>query len=319
MNDLLISILVPIYNVEKYLKRCLVSLFEQDYHNLEYIFVNDCSTDNSIHIFNEVIQMYPERKKQISLINNSKNQGSAYTRNLGILKSSGAFLLFVDSDDAIKTDMVSTLCKVAIEQNADVVSCDQISIETPSGYNYLNIKVLNKKDYLCKILHGLLPCCIWGKLIKRNLFTDNNIHAEPGLNHGEDLQVMIPIYYYAQKIATGRTTYFYNKMNVSSYTNCVKTNGILSMHRSHEIIINFLRLHSDLFSDKILQESLLIHKASLFSIANLSDYPLISKFDRDISLWKQNIKLSYKLVLTLTNLGFYRITYIFIRLYLHIK
>ena len=126
MKDYDVSIIVPIYNVEKYIEKCATTLLEQDYNNIEYIFVNDCSPDRSMKILKDIIEKYPNRKDDIKIINNIKNSGSSLTRKYGLDASTGKYILFVDSDDWIDIDMVSKMYNAAESNNADIVCCEII-------------------------------------------------------------------------------------------------------------------------------------------------------------------------------------------------
>ena len=126
MKDYDVSIIVPIYNVEKYIEKCATTLLEQDYNNIEYIFVNDCTPDSSMKILKDIIERYPNRKDDIKIINNIKNSGSSLTRKYGLDASNGKYVLFVDSDDWINIDMVSKMYNAAESNDADIVCCDMI-------------------------------------------------------------------------------------------------------------------------------------------------------------------------------------------------
>ena len=112
----LISILVPIYEVEKYIERCARSLFEQTYPNLEFVFVDDASPDKSIEILQLVINDYPKWDDHVSIIRHDKNYGIAATRNTLVKNSRGEFLLHVDSDDWIEPNTVELLVKKNMRQ-----------------------------------------------------------------------------------------------------------------------------------------------------------------------------------------------------------
>lgn len=126
MNDLenrqnsfpLISIIVPVYNVQEYLERCVVSLLHQTYHNLEIILIDDGSTDDSPKLCKE-LQNRDARIKFVSQI----NQGIGAVRNLGLSMAHGEYVGFVDSDDWVDEDMYESLLKLMLERNADVVCC----------------------------------------------------------------------------------------------------------------------------------------------------------------------------------------------------
>ncbi len=94
-----VSIIVPIYNVEKYIERCAVSLFEQDFEDIEYIFVNDCTPDNSVEILEKVIEKYPNRKSHLKIVHHKENKGLGSARNTGLEQATGNYILHIDSDD----------------------------------------------------------------------------------------------------------------------------------------------------------------------------------------------------------------------------
>ncbi len=121
MNRYSVSIIVPIYNVEKYIERCAVSLFEQDFEDIEYIFVNDCTPDNSIQILEEVIEKYPNRKSNVKIIHYKANKGLGSARKTGLEQATGEYVLHIDSDDWVELDMVLCLYNKAIETDADIV------------------------------------------------------------------------------------------------------------------------------------------------------------------------------------------------------
>ena len=117
MNKIDISIIVPIYNAEKYLNKCLESLTKQTKKELEFILINDGSTDKT----EEIIKEYQD--KRIKYFKN-KNQGIGKTRNFGISKSSGKYLMFVDSDDYLEKDACEILYKKISKEGADLAICD---------------------------------------------------------------------------------------------------------------------------------------------------------------------------------------------------
>ena len=111
MEDKKVSILVPVYGVEKYIKRCARSLFEQTYDNIEYIFVDDCTQDRSIDILEEVLKEYPNRKNQVKILHHAKNRGLSASRNTALDASTGDYLMHVDADDYLHVDAIALLIK----------------------------------------------------------------------------------------------------------------------------------------------------------------------------------------------------------------
>lgn len=164
----LISIVIPVYNVEKYLKECIESLINQTYKNIELIFINDGSTDHSLQILNE----YKKNNPKIMKVINNKNNGIGKTRNIGIDESKGKYLFFVDSDDYIANDAIEKLYHLAKNQNADIVIGDMYKVyENKDRFNEFIInfsegKLLDNKTQLFEIPLG--PC---GKLFKKEILT----------------------------------------------------------------------------------------------------------------------------------------------------
>ena len=190
MEQPLVSILVPIFNVEKYIKRCVTSLMQQGYRNIEYVFVNDCTQDNSISILVETIKEYPQRTN-IKIINHESNKGLAASRNTGILNSKGTYISFVDSDDYLEPNAIEIMVKKAIETSADIVIGNFQFIINSSKKIFKRPKNrYDKIEYIQAILRwNEIDLTLWGKLIKRELFSHHNINSFDGYNFGEDFAV----------------------------------------------------------------------------------------------------------------------------------
>ena len=116
-----VSILVPFYKVEKYVGRCVESLFAQTYQNIEYVFVNDCTKDRSVEILQQTIDRFPERKSQVILIQHEHNKGLGGARHTAFAASRGRYIMHVDGDDLLPLDAVEKLVKAAEKSGADIV------------------------------------------------------------------------------------------------------------------------------------------------------------------------------------------------------
>ncbi len=218
-NKYSVSIIVPIYNVAKYIERCAVSLFEQDFDNIEYIFVNDCTPDNSIKILESVITSYPDRKPHCKILHHEKNKGLGATRKTGLLQAKGAYILHVDSDDWCELDMVSILYNKAIETNADIVACDYFK-------NYINKEVCvaqsyatSKEENLAKLLANEVLMSLCNKLIKLDLYTKNGIYPPAEISTAEDRWVLARLFTVSTIIShVPKALFHYYKGNKSSLT-----------------------------------------------------------------------------------------------------
>lgn len=244
MINPLVSVIVPVYGVEKLIERCSISLFEQTYDNIEYIFVNDCTKDNSIGILKEIIQRYPSKKTKIKIINHSENMGLAASRNTGVDNSSGVFILHVDSDDYVDYGLVEALVTKQRETNADIVSCDFFY----HYRDYVKKSTIQKNDdgrtYLNSLLLGENLTNIWGRLIRSSIYRDNNIFENVGHNMAEDLQTIPRLFYYAKNIAFVDNSYYhYCKDNENAYTYDFDEKKRIALDYSYEYLYSF-------FSDK---------------------------------------------------------------------
>ena len=217
--SVLVSICIPIFNVESFIGRCARSLFEQSYGNLEFIFINDCTPDNSIAILKRVIDDYPERKPHVRIINHNENKGLAAARNTGVSECSGDFVLHVDSDDYIDRETVSLLVGEQEKGDYDIVSSDLLDhyefyTETDNQPKYKS-----SKDMTVKLLDKSARGCVVARLIRRSLYIDNEVRAIEGLNLGEDSLVIPQLAYFAKKVSNvSSPLYHYVRINENSFT-----------------------------------------------------------------------------------------------------
>jgi len=248
-----VSVLVPVYNVEHYFERCICSLFEQSYSDLEFVFVNDCSTDRSMEILQKVIEDYPNRMMSIKIVNHEKNRGVAAARNTLLDNAEGDFVTWVDSDDWMEPDAIELLVKRQMETNADVVS----------GNVYIRhkgdeVEVLVEKKYEDKdeMLRDQLKdtwnnnTFIWGRLFRRSLFEDNHIRCEEGRNYAEDRYLVVRLSYFSNSFATiDDFVYNYDCCNTSSITR--RPNDDISSYLTcqYQHLQNWMGIR-DFFSDK---------------------------------------------------------------------
>lgn len=214
-----VSILVPVYGVEKYIERCARSLFEQTYLNIEYVFVDDCTPDRSIEVLQRVMEDYPGRKPFVRIIHHDRNRGLAAARNTGVAAALGEFIIWVDSDDWIDLTLVQKAIAKQKVNDADIV-CYDIEVIFPNRRMYYNNKDYNDgKQLVLQMLKGEAPHQLCGHLIRRNLYVLNNIKVAEGCNQSEDLQVMPRLSFYANTIGTvHEPLYYYDRTNENSYS-----------------------------------------------------------------------------------------------------
>lgn len=179
-----VSVIIPVYNSEKYLDECIQSLLRQTYMNLELIFIDDGSIDGSL----DIIKSYSINFEKIKYFK-QKNQGPSSARNNGIAESSGEFICFVDSDDCIKENMIEELITKIKEDNSDIVLCD-FSFKYKEYERYQKTLIdctKGKVDLLVDMLiegDSLNSQC--NKLYRSNIIRKNNIRFNNNLKMGED-------------------------------------------------------------------------------------------------------------------------------------
>lgn len=239
--DYKVSIIIPVYKVSKYVGRCADSLFGQTLPNIEYIFVNDASPDNSIEVVFACLEHYPKRKKHVRIISHNKNYGLAAARNSGLALATGEYIYHCDSDDFVESDMLEKLYQRAKETNADIVWCDWfLSFEKNERY-------MKQPDYssaseaLKGMLAGTMKYNVWNKLVKRSLYTENHIQFPEGHGMGEDM-TMIRLFACADKVAyVPRAFYHYVKLNTQAFTNTFSVRHLEDIRYNVDETIGFLK------------------------------------------------------------------------------
>ena len=215
-----VTIAVPVYGVEKYVGKCVDSLFSQDYDDIEFLFINDCTFDNSVGEIHKCLQHYPHRIQQTRVVDLSKNKGLSAVRNLAIQLATGDFIFHVDSDDYIEPGAISSLVAEQIATGADLVVAN-FSIETPDTKKIVKYCDISKtKEEIVKDCIGdKAGQAVWGILIRRQIYIDNHIKADESFSIGEDWQVSPLLLYYAKKIAyIDKVVYHYQLSRPDSIT-----------------------------------------------------------------------------------------------------
>lgn len=218
-NDL-ISIVVPVYNVEKYLNRCVESLLSQTYENLEIILVDDGATDNSGKLCDE----YLIKDKRVKVIH-KENGGLSDARNVGLENSNGKYIAFIDSDDYIGKDFVKVLYNMCTENNANIAQCSYEIVRDTQKDSTSN-KVENKNNIVnmsgTNAIYNIFGekyveyTVAWNKLYEKSLF--NNIKYPKGKLH-EDEATTYKLFYEAKNVAVTNQKLYYYYIRANSITN----------------------------------------------------------------------------------------------------
>lgn len=214
-----ISVILPIYNVEKYIEQCISSIINQTFRDFELILVDDCTPDHSMEIAKETVGKTDDIC--ITYLQTIKNSGLSVARNMGIDCAKGKYLFFADSDDFLSLDCLEHLSKVAKNHpDADIIYGS--SEETKDGQllgknEYFQLEFKNRPLYvndlrtLSKMMLNteILPICIWNRLFRHNWFESHNFHFQPGIL-AQDLHLDFFLAKHAKAIAICTSiTYFY--------------------------------------------------------------------------------------------------------------
>ncbi|WP_195268587.1 glycosyltransferase [Eubacterium sp. 1001713B170207_170306_E7] len=216
-----ISIIVPVYNVEKYLSRCIESLINQTLSDIEIILVNDASPDNSLSIMKKYQKQDPNR---IVIIDSKVNKKQGGARNLGLAKACGEYICFVDSDDWVEKKLCEKVYERAISTNAEIIFYD--ALETKDGIQGIYLKMADEKNM------GIIteekrrrlilnPGSCWAKVYKRCLLLDNEIKYPENIFYEDNCQAHIPMLYVKKCDYIKEPLYNYFQDNINSTTKSV--------------------------------------------------------------------------------------------------
>lgn len=311
-SEYLVSICVPIYGVEKYIERCVISLFEQTYQNIEYIFINDNTPDRSVDILKSVIEKYPNRKPNIRIIAHEKNRGLAAARNTGVGAATGEFLMHVDSDDWIDKDCVRQCVDKQIETNADIVNFDAIKHCKNYTIPLTHIETKTSFDLTLLTLGRETLFTIWGRMIRLSLYTDNMISVKEGINMGEDYQVIPKIVYNAERIGyLHEFLYHYNCQNESSYCFKFSEEKERQIWATLDILTEYFKNKDACFMDALNKGKIKIYCNSRINACRSNNKKYFLETNKRIGLLnsRYNIYLSipYQISLKIKNFSLLRI------------
>ncbi|WP_308502063.1 glycosyltransferase [uncultured Alistipes sp.] len=238
-----VSVIVPIYNSVNYIEHCICSLFEQTFNDIEYIFVDDASTDNSIEKIKDLLLRYPDRASRCQFICNKKNQGVSTSRNRGLSIAQGEYVYFCDNDDWISPNMLQSMYSYAQLENSDLVLCDPIAVYSNGREERIPIvypktdRIIALRKYISSVWNP-----IWNMLIKRNLFQNNGITFPDGKNMCEDYNVSTKLLLKAAKpIHCQKAYYYYNRANSSSFLSRQDKNANRMKIEVNIDLINFFK------------------------------------------------------------------------------
>lgn len=267
-NTPLVTIVVPIYNVEKYLKECLASIMDQTYRNIEIILVNDGSTDSS----GTTAEKIAKDDSRIIVLHKI-NGGLSEARNTGINIANGKYITFIDSDDYIDKRFIEKLLYSALKFNADIIQCDNSRKSNLIGSGSNKATSITGLAAFEKLMrYKTISPTAWAKLYKLSLFKNNGLSFPIGRLH-EDTALLYKLIYFSKQIVCISSTLYYYRINNTSIMNSRYSDkhygSVIQYHHELDefILKNKIEITDDIiFRHKALRFLSILNKMALHQI-----------------------------------------------------
>lgn len=234
-----VSLAISVYKVEPFIERCVRSLFEQTFEDIEFLFIDDCTPDRSMEIMWQVLEDYPNRKSQVHVVSHEKNMGTAITKRECYQRANGEYVLVIDSDDYLELDAVETMYNKTQEDDADIVLCN-IKRHYPKAEWVIQLAPNgvqgNGENVRDDIINRYVTPSLCCKMIKRAVLNENRILWPTG-DYAEDYVISVQAAYYARRISlVDRPLYHYCFVQ-DSFCNDSSEDNV--MKKYNEFIDNF--------------------------------------------------------------------------------
>ncbi len=233
-----ISVIIPVYKIERFAERCAKSLMEQDFQDVEFIFVDDASPDGSMAIIRRVCGEYD---RDIKYLIHDINKGLPAARNTGMAAASGIFIYHCDSDDYLEPTMLKDLYESATRERADFAYCD-FYLDFGSSKRYMTNPDFIDPERMIKegFLAGTMKYNVWNKLIKRDLYIQRGLMFPEGHPMGEDM-TMIAVAMGATKcVHVPKALYHYMRTNSEAYTSALSQKRLDDIRSNVDRTMDFL-------------------------------------------------------------------------------
>lgn len=247
MNNPKVSIIIPVYNAASLLSKCLDSLANQTYSALELIFIDDCSSDNSLSLLKD----FEERVKilgkhyEIHILKHDVNKGVAIARNTGLDVASGEYIYYVDADDYIEYNAIETLVFNTEGCQMDIVGCNWVLQFETKGRMMHQPVIASGQEAIEHMAKGVMRWNLWLFLVKRSLYETHDIRFLPGLNMGEDMMIMFKLFHYAKNVKSiKQALYYYNQSNDMSLTKVYSANHKKEVSQNLKVLEAFFKENS---------------------------------------------------------------------------
>lgn len=238
-----VSVIILVYNAEKLLERCIRSLMEQTLTDIEYVFVDDASTDNSLAVLERVLTDYPERKSSVKLIKNKHNLGQAASRLKAIKATTGEYVIHCDSDDYVNKRMYEVLYNKAVNDHLDMVWCNFYRTDGKNTTVSSQDSATEGLSLIKDMLTGKRMGTLWSHLVKGEIVREYH-YVAPASNLMEDVVLLIQYAYRAHSFGyVSRPLYYYYHSETSITQNMSPEKmlwQVKEMDKNIAVIVEFL-------------------------------------------------------------------------------
>ena len=305
MNEMLISIIVPIYNVEEYLPECIESLQKQTHQLIEIILVDDDSQDNCL----EICYQYEKNDNRIIVIHKN-NGGVSSARNAGLKRATGEYIGFVDADDTIEPQMYEAMLTNILIKDAQMCVNSMFLINQEKSHNaILNKQIYTKKEAIKELLHMNFPISLWSCLYKNDIIKD--IYLDETIYYWEDFEFQFRILNNVEKIAINNFGYYHYRQRPDSLNHQSINDKILScllipgkVNETLTIKYPELKKHGKNINLYFLQ--IIIGKLANSSFVEEKYYKIVTTYAKQYffpSIYSKDIKFVMKLYILICTLS----------------
>ena len=274
-----VSVIVPLFNAEPYIERCLCSIVSQSHHNLEVIVVDDASSDNSVEIVAKFVNFHPN----VRLIRHKTNQGSMLSRRDGYEAATGDFMMFVDADDTLPDDAVERLVNIEKDTGADIIvgTIEKTYVDGHKEYIVSELKDdATAKDIVKALLTQKLKNSLCGKLYKADMFRDHNLLNFERMTISEDGCLFYQLAKLANKIVTrNEIAYCYHENNNSSSHRVYGIKQVENIIVANKVMYSICKGYPDCEAELQYKMSRAIFPLYAERVSNREIRKLLNKYD----------------------------------------
>lgn len=287
-----VSVIVPIYNVEKYLKECVDSILKQSYKNIEVLLIDDCGTDNS----GEIAKNYEKQDKRCIYIRREKNGGLSAARNTGIKNATGEYLSFIDSDDWVDKDFIRNMLEGIVNDDAEIAICDYWMVDDrkKNKGNSL-VQIDNNSSQKEKIAY--IRNHAWTKMFRKDFWDKCGLMFPEDIKRGEDMGITIPLLTFAKKISIINEPLYYYRQRNNSLSN-QKENERIDLSFYDKTFQNMIKNANNGYKEEIEYHAIMemiYGKTMLMIKHNYSAKEIrahLQQFDIEFENWRKNKYIS---------------------------